>query len=83
MRPYRLLALFPFGQQHVDNAFIFFIFNKIKKVRQAVALLPWRHNLLEVELALQDINKPISVAEYKYLLPKEKLQNILLDELLK
>ena len=38
---------------------------------------------LEVELALQDINKPISVAEYKYLLPKEKLQNILLDELLK
>ena len=38
---------------------------------------------LEVELALQDINKPISVAEYKYLFPKEKLQNILLDELLK
>ena len=38
---------------------------------------------LEVELALQDVNKPISVAEYKYLFPKEKLQNILLDELLK
>ena len=52
-------------------------------MQQAVALLPWGHNLLEVELALQDINKPISVAEYKYLLPKEKLQNILLDELLK
>ena len=38
---------------------------------------------LEVEMALQDINKPISVAEYKYLFPKEKLQNILLDELKK
>ena len=63
--------------------FYLLYYQEDKKVRQAVALLPWRHNLLEVELALQDINKPISVAEYKYLLPKEKLQNILLDELLK
>lgn len=38
---------------------------------------------LEVEMALQDVNKPISVAEYKYLFPKDKLQNILLDELKK
>jgi hypothetical protein len=74
------------------------------KVRQAVAVLPWGHNLLlmshdlspkhivfyanevfrssynlgfilcaekdhlEVELALQDVNKPIGVAEYQYLL---------------
>lgn len=38
---------------------------------------------LEVEMALQDVNKPISVAEYKYLFPKDKLQNILIDELKK
>jgi hypothetical protein len=30
---------------------------------------------------LQDINKPIGVAEYQLLLPKDKLQNLLLDEI--
>ena len=29
---------------------------------------------LEVELALQDINKPIGVAEFQYLIPKNKLE---------
>ena len=38
---------------------------------------------LEVELALQDINKPISVAEYQYLLPKNKLQELVAHEMKK
>ena len=36
---------------------------------------------LEVELALQDINKPIGVAEYQYLLPKNKLQELVANEM--
>ena len=38
---------------------------------------------LEVELALQDVNKPIGVAEYQYLLPKNKLQELVADEIRK
>lgn len=36
---------------------------------------------LDVEIALQDINKPIGVAEYQLLLPKDELQRIILQEL--
>lgn len=36
---------------------------------------------LDVEIALQDINKPIGVAEYQLLLPKEALQNLVVNEL--
>jgi predicted nuclease of restriction endonuclease-like (RecB) superfamily len=36
---------------------------------------------LDVEIALQDINKPIGVAEYQLLLPKDKLQSMLLTEI--
>lgn len=36
---------------------------------------------LDVEIALQDINKPIGVAEYQLLLPKEELQALLVDEM--
>ena len=36
---------------------------------------------LDVELALQDINKPIGVAEYQYLLPKNKLQELVTNEM--
>ena len=36
---------------------------------------------LEVELALQDINKPIGIAEYQYLLPKNKLQELVTNEM--
>lgn len=38
---------------------------------------------LDVEIALQDINKPIGVADYQLLLPKDKLQNLLMDEIKK
>lgn len=38
-------------------------------------------NHLDVEIALQDINKPIGVAEYKLLLPKEELEKLILSEL--
>ena len=38
-------------------------------------------NHLEVELALQDVNKPIGVAEYQYLLPKNKLQELIFNEI--
>lgn len=36
---------------------------------------------LEVELALQDVNKPIGVSEYQYLLPKNKLQELVTYEI--
>ena len=36
---------------------------------------------LEVELALQDINKPIGVAEFQYLLPKNKLEEMIKNEI--
>ena len=36
---------------------------------------------LDVEIALQDINKPIGVAEYQLLLPKEELQALVLNEI--
>lgn len=36
---------------------------------------------LDVEIALQDINKPIGVADYQLLLPKEELQTLVLNEL--
>ncbi|MDP3929337.1 MAG: PDDEXK nuclease domain-containing protein [Bacteroidota bacterium] len=36
---------------------------------------------LDVEIALQDINKPIGVAEYQLLLPKEELQALILNEI--
>ncbi|UZD22966.1 DUF1016 N-terminal domain-containing protein [Algoriphagus halophytocola] len=58
------------------------------KLLQAVAVLPWVHHLLlvnkvkeDVEIALQDINKPIGVAEYQLLLPKEQLQTLIVDEI--
>lgn len=36
---------------------------------------------LDVEIALQDINKPIGVAEYQLLIPRDKLQSLLLTEI--
>ena len=36
---------------------------------------------LEVELALQDVNKPIGVAEYQYLLPMNRLQELVTNEM--
>jgi predicted nuclease of restriction endonuclease-like (RecB) superfamily len=36
---------------------------------------------LDVEIALQDINKPIGVAEYQLLLPKEELKTLILKEI--
>ena len=38
---------------------------------------------LDVELALQDVHKPIGVAEYQYLLPKNKLQDLVTEEIKK
>ena len=35
---------------------------------------------LDVEIALQDVNKPIGVAEYQLLLPKEALETLILSE---
>lgn len=36
---------------------------------------------LDVEIALRDINKPIGVAEYQLLLPKDELQTLVLNEI--
>jgi predicted nuclease of restriction endonuclease-like (RecB) superfamily len=38
-------------------------------------------NHLDVEIALQDINKPIGVAEYQLLLPKNQLEDLIKKEL--
>jgi predicted nuclease of restriction endonuclease-like (RecB) superfamily len=38
---------------------------------------------LDVEISLQDINKPIGVAEYQLLLPKDELQKLLIAEMKK
>jgi len=38
---------------------------------------------LDVEIALQDINKPIAVAEYQLLIPKDDLQKLILNEIKK
>ena len=38
---------------------------------------------LDVQVALQDVNKPIGVAEYQYLLPKEEILRIVSDEMRK
>ena len=38
-------------------------------------------NHLDVEIALQDINKPIGVAEYQLLLPKSQLEQLIIKEL--
>ncbi len=36
---------------------------------------------LDVQVALQDVNKPIGVAEYQYLLPKDQIQQIVSSEM--
>lgn len=36
---------------------------------------------LDVELALQDINKPIAVSDYELLVPKKELQTLVLNEM--
>ena len=36
---------------------------------------------IEVELALEDMRKPIGVADYQLIVPKEKLQKVLADEI--
>ena len=36
---------------------------------------------VEVELALEDMGKPIGVADYQLIVPKEKLQEVLADEI--
>ncbi len=38
---------------------------------------------LDVEIALEDVNKPIGVAEYKLLIPKKELEEVILNELKK
>lgn len=36
---------------------------------------------MEVELALEDMGKPIGVADYQLIVPKEKLQKVVSDEI--
>ena len=36
---------------------------------------------LDVELALQDVNKPIAVSDYELLVPKKELQTLVLNEI--
>ena len=36
---------------------------------------------VEVELALEDMGKPIGVADYQLIVPKDKLQKVLTDEI--
>ena len=36
---------------------------------------------VEVELALENVRKPIGVAEYQLIIPKDELQKLLIEEL--
>ena len=36
---------------------------------------------LDVELALQDVNKPIVVSDYELVIPKRELQTLVLNEM--
>lgn len=36
---------------------------------------------VEVELALEDVGKPIGVADYQLIVPKDKLQKVLTDDI--
>jgi len=36
---------------------------------------------VDVELALEDMGKPISVAEYQLILPKQELEKVVKDEI--
>lgn len=38
---------------------------------------------LDVEFALQDVNKPIAVSDYELLIPKQELQTLVLNEMKK
>ena len=40
-----------------------------------------RDLLLDVELALQDVNKPIAVSDYELFVPKKELQTLVLNEM--
>lgn len=40
-----------------------------------------RKDRVEVKLALEDMGKPIGVADYQLIVPKEKLQKVLTDEI--
>lgn len=45
-------------------------------------LKSWNRDLLlNVELALQDVNKPIAVSDYELLVPKKELQTLVLNEM--
>ena len=55
----------------------------VGKMNFYLSLLDKLEDHLEVELALQDVNKPIGVAEYQYLLPKNKLQELITHEMRK
>lgn len=56
-----------------------------EKVLRSVALLPWSHNLLLLSKGFNDEatlqGKPIGVADYQLIVPKEKLQKVLADEI--
>ena len=36
---------------------------------------------LDVELALQDVNKPVAVSDYELLVPQKELQTLVLNEI--
>lgn len=55
---------------------------KRKDENPSIGIIPCvNKDHLVVEIALQDIHKPIGVAEYKLLLPPKELEAMLLNEL--
>ena len=57
------------------------ILDKIEKEPGIILCAEKDH--LDVELALQDINKPIAVSDSELLVPKEQLQTLVIEELKK
>lgn len=55
---------------------------KEKSEKQSIGIiLCAEKDHLDVELALQDVNKPIAVSDYELLIPKKELQTLVLNEI--
>lgn len=54
----------------------------VRADNRSIGIILWAEkDRVEVELALEDMGKPIGVADYQLIVPKEKLQKVLTDEI--
>ena len=54
----------------------------VRADNRSIGIILWAEkDRVEVKLALEDMGKPIGVADYQLIVPKEKLQKVLTDEI--